>query len=275
MLTSMLAIAAPDVVIEDRFRVHTLDDLALRSPVHYPTKALVQKVNYSVTDGNSVRHGKFTPQGNDQGSTMHDYFIPYERAFIGLPRNLTMLNIGILGGHSLRTYATFFGPKAKVVGCDVNLGMWHHSLQDQPQPPNVELFEGSSMARETADALQKLYGQFELIVDDGCHEVDCIEKTFHNLFPLLRPGGLYIMEDSAPLPLALRFVKEIQAKTRDQATKRHDERLRKAEARVAASAAARESHQNLVPAPQVESVSFGSGWMMVNKYQPGHARAAG
>ena len=41
--------------------------------------------------------------GNDQGSNYHDYLFTYERLFCGLPPDLTLVNIGILDGHSLRT----------------------------------------------------------------------------------------------------------------------------------------------------------------------------
>ena len=35
----------------------------------------------------------------------------------------------------------------------------------------------------------------DLVVDDASHELDLTRQSFNMLFPLLRPGGLYIIED--------------------------------------------------------------------------------
>ena len=248
-LFATLAITALDaeLIMEDRFRVHTLDSLAIRTAPHHPPKDLLQKVGYAKTDGNSISHGKLNPQGNDQGSTHNDYFVAYERAFIGLPRDLTMLNIGILAGHSLRIYAKFFGSAATVVGCDVNLGLWQDSLtRGVPTPSNIEVVNGSSWDASTANALRRIYGRFELIVDDGCHEVECTQKTFVNLFPLLRPGGIYIVEDAAPLPMMLELLQTIQKDPRS---------LKDKDARLRAAGAGLDS--------QVESVTFGNNFIII------------
>ena len=51
--------SAQDVVMEDRFRVSRLDDLGQSTGhVHKPSKALLAKVGYAKTDGNSVAHGR-------------------------------------------------------------------------------------------------------------------------------------------------------------------------------------------------------------------------
>ena len=54
---------------------------------------------------------------------------------------------------------------------------------------------------EQADAgfLQKVageFGPFDLIIDDGSHVNAHVITTFEVLFPLLKTGGLYVVEDT-------------------------------------------------------------------------------
>ncbi len=55
-------------------------------------------------------------------------------------------------------------------------------------------------------AASELGGEpLDLVIDDASHLLDESRATFETLFPLLRPGGLYVLEDwawaHAPLPL--------------------------------------------------------------------------
>jgi hypothetical protein len=46
------------------------------------------------------------------------------------------------------------------------------------------------------DALGDL--MFDVIIDDGLHEAEAQMNTFANLFPRLKNGGYYFIEDIAP-----------------------------------------------------------------------------
>merc|ERR1712224_928958 len=95
-----------------------LDDIVSRSPVYKLKDSRARAVGYD----NHLHEGF---QGNDQGRRYHDYFFTYERLFYGLPRNLTMVNVGILDGHSLLNYAEFFGPHATIIGTDISTRLWN------------------------------------------------------------------------------------------------------------------------------------------------------
>jgi len=43
----------------------------------------------------------------------------------------------------------------------------------------------------------ELHGQLDVVVDDASHRYDLTRRSFEILFPLLQPGGLYIIEDWA------------------------------------------------------------------------------
>ncbi len=52
-------------------------------------------------------------------------------------------------------------------------------------------------SREQLDAFKKSIGdlQFDLIIDDGSHRGDHQQITLESLWPTLKPGGMYVIED--------------------------------------------------------------------------------
>jgi predicted O-methyltransferase YrrM len=63
----------------------------------------------------------------------------------------------------------------------------------------VRPYYGTSQAAADAIApvLRANFGSsmLDLVVDDASHELDLTRRSFNMLFPLLRPGGLYVIED--------------------------------------------------------------------------------
>jgi hypothetical protein len=45
------------------------------------------------------------------------------------------------------------------------------------------------------DLINKTGGDFDLIIDDGCHNTIAQQTTFGFLFPYVKNGGYYIIED--------------------------------------------------------------------------------
>lgn len=93
------------------------------------------------------------------------------------------------GGGSLRTWYDFF-PRARIHGVDINPAPHLDNdritthVMDQGDPEAIAAF---------LDSLGDV--DFDLIVDDGSHRPDHQQITFGCLFPRLRPGGLYLIED--------------------------------------------------------------------------------
>ena len=92
-----------------------------------------------------------------------------------------MLEIGVLREQSLRMWEEYF-PHAQVFGADVRRHRGERMIQlDQSNP---------SQLRQVA----KLRN-WTVVLDDGSHKPTHQLATFMTFFPLLRPGGVYIIED--------------------------------------------------------------------------------
>jgi hypothetical protein len=130
--------------------------------------------------------------GTDKSVKTHDYmrlyefvFAPYRQAEfcfmelgVGLPR---------VKAASLRSWRSFF-ENAKIVGVD--------------NDKRVKQFEGEDFAIEIGDAshppfLRKLAETYQpsVVLDDASHKWSHQIKAFRVLFPLLPPGGIYVIED--------------------------------------------------------------------------------
>ena len=125
----------------------------------------------------------------------HGYTQPYHDQLARLRRQrITVLEIGIggydrgPGGGSLRIWRDWF-PRATVVGVDIEpkrpkLGPRVHAVQgDQADP--VVLDRAVSLGA----------GPLSVVIDDGSHVGSDVLASFRHLFPRLRPGGVYIVED--------------------------------------------------------------------------------
>lgn len=93
--------------------------------------------------------------------------------------------IGVWQGGSLEMWQTLF-PQGTVVGVDIDASL--------PWPPGTVKVVGSQNAPETRDQVAA-HGPFDLIVDDASHVGRLTRETFQLLWPLVKPGGYYVVED--------------------------------------------------------------------------------
>lgn len=132
---------------------------------------------------------EFPGGGTDKNSThcYVEYF--YEEAFKPYKnRKVSVLEIGISGGYSLRLWREYFKKAKTIVGID-----------NRPQVveevnrsiPGVEYYYGDAYSQEMVDKLPK----FDIIIDDGNHMTDHQVKAMGLYLPLLKRGGLYVIED--------------------------------------------------------------------------------
>jgi tetratricopeptide (TPR) repeat protein len=127
-------------------------------------------------------------EGTDKTCLEQDYLRHYERVLGGFRNEpIQLLEIGIAGGASLRTWTRFF-PKATIIGVDINESCRAFAGD------RVEVEIGSQADPEFLARLARTYHP-DVIIDDGSHQAEHILLTFDRLFPFLKPGGFYIMED--------------------------------------------------------------------------------
>lgn len=102
-----------------------------------------------------------------------------------------ILEIGVEGGSSLKTNYEFF-KNANIIGLDIN-------NKEEFQNERIKTFV---LDQGNSQDLNSFYGycdsnnlSFDIILDDGSHDVEHQQKTFGKFFKLLKPKGLYIIED--------------------------------------------------------------------------------
>jgi len=129
----------------------------------------------------------------NQGKTIHKwehYFPIYERHFAPWRgRSLTFLEIGVSKGGSLQMWRRYFGPLARIVGVDIDRKCKAH------EAPGVFVRIGDQSDPSFLRSLIDEFGPFDVVLDDGSHEMDHLRKTFEFLYPLVPKNGVYMVED--------------------------------------------------------------------------------
>ncbi|HUQ60767.1 class I SAM-dependent methyltransferase [Lentzea sp.] len=132
--------------------------------------------------------------GSDKWGDMHWYTQHYERHFARLRTEpVRVLEIGIggyddpdSGGGSLRMWERFF-PRGLVLGLDI--------AEKNITGPRIMTVRGDQSDAGFLDRLGRELGPFDVVIDDGSHLNDHVRTSFHALFPHVRAGGLYVVED--------------------------------------------------------------------------------
>jgi len=127
--------------------------------------------------------------GTDKSSRHHDYLNFYEQTFARRRHEpLTLLEIGVFNGASLRTWREYF-PNARIVGADIE-PMARRWRGDRIE---IEYMDQSNLEDLTRVAIK--HGPFDIIIEDGSHLWEHQITTLKTLYPFLRAGGLYVVED--------------------------------------------------------------------------------
>ncbi len=131
----------------------------------------------------------FTTKGNLVHKWVH-YLEVYERYFAPYKgTSVKMLEIGVNKGGSLDLWRRYFGPDATIFGIDVNPECAKVAIA--PNQVRIGSQADPAFLRAVIDEM----GPPDLILDDGSHIAKHVKTSFEVLFPLLKEGGLYIIED--------------------------------------------------------------------------------
>jgi cephalosporin hydroxylase len=124
------------------------------------------------------------------------YLRYYDVAFLPWrDQPISLLEIGVQNGGSLETWAEYFASGASFVGCDIDPRSGALEFADE----RIKVVVGDVKDVETFHAIQEISSEFDIFIDDGSHQSTDIIETFVDYFPLVKPGGLYIVEDTHAL----------------------------------------------------------------------------
>jgi len=143
----------------------------------------------SYTDIHHAHRGKVS----DKWSS---YLPVYDRLYRDIRMNpVRIVEIGVQNGGSLEVLAKYFPNAAKIVGCDIVPACGALRFEN----PSVSVIVGNVNAAEVHGRIASEVAPLDVLIDDGSHQSNDILSAFVNYFPLIAPGGIYLIEDTATL----------------------------------------------------------------------------
>jgi hypothetical protein len=119
-----------------------------------------------------------------------NYFEIYERYLERYrDKSINFLEIGVQGGGSLQMWKKYFGENSKIVGIDID-----PNTKFEEEQISVEI--GNQSDTEFLKRVVEEHGPFDVIIDDGSHIQSDVLNSFFFLYPTLKRGGTYIIEDT-------------------------------------------------------------------------------
>lgn len=110
-------------------------------------------------------------------------------------RRINLLEIGVggeenplAGGKSLKMWKKYF-PFGKIFSIDI---YDKSSLQEN----RIKIFQGNQVDKNFLERVTNEIGTIDIIIDDGSHINEHVIETFKMLFPKLKDGGIYVVEDT-------------------------------------------------------------------------------
>jgi hypothetical protein len=119
------------------------------------------------------------------------YFDAYDRhlsKFVG--REVRILEVGIYSGGSLEMWRHYFGPGCSVLGVDIEETCRLYENEW------TRVLIGDQGDRRFWRRLKAEIPPVDIVVDDGGHAVEQQIVTLEEMLPHLRPGGVYLCEDT-------------------------------------------------------------------------------
>jgi hypothetical protein len=127
--------------------------------------------------------------GTDKAAFHHGYLDFYERFLRDLRDDaVCLLEIGVAQGNSVRTWREYF-PSGRIIGVDIN----KEAVQYAGDRITIEIADQSNVADLVRLGVQ--YGPFDIAIDDGSHLWNHQITTLQYIYPFVRPGGFFILED--------------------------------------------------------------------------------
>ncbi len=122
---------------------------------------------------------------------IESYFEVYDRYFAPLRgKPVKMLEIGVARGGSIAGWKKYFGEaELDYTGLDINPDCNRFARK------GVKIVIGDQMDRSLLADVARA-GPYDIIIDDGGHVTGQQIVSFEQLFPAVRDGGYYVVEDT-------------------------------------------------------------------------------
>ena len=118
----------------------------------------------------------------------HNYMPFYQTRFDPIQsRPIALLEIGIMDGASLRTWRDYF-EHGRVFGVDIDPDMLF-------EEDRIKCFEADQSGESRLQEIAEETGPLDIVIDDGSHCGRHHVVSFNALWPFVKSGGWYCIED--------------------------------------------------------------------------------
>lgn len=133
---------------------------------------------------------KYNTKKNSKYNNYGKYYEKYINKF--LYKEISYLEIGISKCESLFAMREYFGNAKNIVGIDSN----PYCITFEQKQKNIFIEIGKQNNELFLKKVNDKYGNFDIIIDNGSHELNDVLVSFNTLFPLLNDKGVYIIENT-------------------------------------------------------------------------------
>lgn len=142
-------------------------------------------VSHGLLDDLAIKHKA------DKSSLYHNFAVKYDRLFSSIRETATsILEIGVAQGQSVKMWCDYF-PNAVIHGADID----PNSKVCESYSPRIK-FHLTDQSNDIQLKDLEPFGPFDVIIDDGNHWWKEQILSFQMLFPFVKKGGIYVVEDS-------------------------------------------------------------------------------
>ena len=130
---------------------------------------------------------------NNKKKVVHKWlhYLPiYEKYFDSyVGKDVHFLEIGVYKGGSMQMFRKYFGNEALIFGIDIDINCMKYDGVDG----NVRI--GNQSDKNFLDSVITEMKYVDIVLDDGSHNMKDIKNSFLHIFPKLKDGGIYMIED--------------------------------------------------------------------------------
>lgn len=133
--------------------------------------------------------------GTDKGNPKSYVDEFYDKTFKKYLKNdITLVEIGVRSGASLKLWKEYFTKKSKIYGLDNLYDKDNFSVpinSEWVEGENVEYIIGDAYTKDIADKFENI----DILIDDGPHTFDSHVLLLDLYIPKIKKGGIIVIED--------------------------------------------------------------------------------